>query len=228
MRRFPLTGLLILPVALYLAATARWSAAPPPPTFEPQLKPRPRWTPPAEPPLPAVIGGEPDRKPKAGATGPGSPPPRAATAAASSTARAPEVAPTGSIPDVDSSDLLSALTRAGLACSSVSLDSGGLTWTCSADGARAGYLVVIHGARTDSIKRLRATVTRAASDFIAARFLASLAALSYDGAEPARARDWVTRNLADDVSTTIGPVRFVLSGAPGARTLELVAREPAP
>jgi len=216
----------MLPVALYLAATATWKPAAP--TFEPQLKPRPRWTPPAETPFPAVIGGEPVPTPKASAPAPGSPPPRAAAGTATGTERTREVVPTGSIPDVDSSDLLQALMRAGLACSSVSLDSGGLTWTCSADGAQATYLVVIHGARTDSIKRLRATVMRAGSDFIAARFLASLAALSYEGAEPARARDWVTRNLAADVSTTIGPVRFVLSGAPGARTLELVAREPAP
>jgi hypothetical protein len=226
MRRWPLTGLLILPVALYLAAVA---ARPlPPPRFDPQLKPRPRWTPPPEAPELPALGGEP-RRPPAGIPSPpatNDAPGRAATRAPAATESTTRVAPTGAIPDVDSDALLGALTRAGLECSSVSLDTGGLTWTCSADRAQATYLVVIHGARTDSITRLRATVTRAATDFIAARFLSSLAGLSYAGAEPARASDWVTRNLAADGSVTIGPVRFVLSGAAGARTLDVVAEEP--
>lgn len=219
MRRWPLTGLLILPAALYLAAVAGRPL--PPPRFDPQLKPRPRWTPAPEPPVLPEIGSQPGRPSEAAAPRAGSPAPAAAATAPSTL-----VAPTGSIPDVDSNGLLSALTRAGLSCSSVSLDTGGLTWTCSADGAQATYLVVIHGARTDSITRLRATVTRAASDFIAARFLASLAGLSYPGAEPARARDWVTRNFAADGSITIGPVRFELSGVAGARTLDVVAEQP--
>jgi hypothetical protein len=224
MRRWPLTGLLILPLAVYLAAVAGRAVSPRP--FDPQLKPRPRWTPaPASPAQPA-IGVELGRTPAAAAS-PGSPAPLATAEARPRTQ--PEttlVAPTGSIPNVDSGRLLSALARAGLECSSVSLDTGGLTWTCSADGAQATYLVVIHGARTDSITRLRATVTRAATDFIAVRFLASLAGLSYPGAEPARASDWVTRNFAADGSITIGPVRFVLSGVAGARTLDVVGEEP--
>jgi hypothetical protein len=223
MRRWPLTGLLILPAALYLAAVARGPL--PAPRFEPQLTPRPRWTPPEPPDLPA-IGSQPGPSPRP-ASRAGSPAPSPASrSAGGSAAPTTLVAPTGAIPDVDSSGLLTALMRAGLECSSVSLDPGGLTWTCSADGAQATYLVVIHGARTDTITRLRATVTRAASDFIAARFLSSLAGLGYAGAEPARARDWVTRNLAADGSITIGPVRFELSGVPGARTLDVVAEEP--
>jgi hypothetical protein len=70
----------------------------------------------------------------------------------------------------------------------VSLDIGRLTWTLGRHPHAATSLVV-NGARTDAITRLRATVSQADSDFLAARFLAGMAALAYTGAEPARAAD---------------------------------------
>jgi hypothetical protein len=220
-RRLPLTGLLLLPMACYVMLSAQ-RALSPRPEAEPSLKPRPRWTP----------GPTESRSPSPSVSGPARPRPvsplptgswgsaAAPTATPQATASA---AATGSIPNVDADEILSALTRAGLECSSVSYDTARLTWTCSAETGHATYLVVVHGARTDAITRLRATVTRADTDFLAARFLSSLAGLAYTGAEPARAADWVNRNLAANGSITIGPVRFALSGAPGARSLDVVA-----
>jgi hypothetical protein len=220
-RWLALPGLLLVPVAFFLVLNPHRASSPRP---DPQdyLKPRPRWTPrPAETPLtmlrettgPATAAPAPSLSPRSAggvapsvtqrATGPGS--------------------PARSIPGIDAPGLLAALRTAGLACSSVSFDGGGLTWTCSADTAHASYLVVVHGDRTSSITWLRATVTRADSDFVAARFLSGIAALTYSGAEPARAADWVNRTVAADGAITIASVRFELSGAPGARTLDVAA-----
>jgi len=219
-RRVPLTGLLLLPMACYVMLSAQ-RALSPRPEAEPSLKPRPRWTPgPAESrsPIPSVGPGR---------TRPVSPLPSGSWGSAAAPTATPlattSAVATGWIPNVDADEILSALTRAGLECSSVSYDTGRLTWTCSAETGHATYLVVVHGARTDAITRLRATVTRADTDFLAARFLSSLAGLAYTGAEPARAADWVNRNLAANGSITIGPVRFALSGAAGARSLDVVA-----
>ena len=221
MRRLPLTGLLLLPMACYLLLSAEREISRRP-AAAPSLKPRPRWTPsPSETtnPLPdlsvPVLGVA--ASPSATASVAIAPAP-AATPRATALLRA-----TGSIPNIDAEGLLAALTRAGLECSSVSLDTGRLTWTCSSDTPQASYLVVVNGARTDAITRLQATVSRAESDFLAVRFLAGMAGLTYTGAEPARAADWVKRNISGGASIRIGPVQFALSGAPGARSLDVVA-----
>lgn len=224
MRRLPLTGLLLLPMAGYLLLSAEHAISRRP-APEPSLKPRPRWTPsPSQNSDPLSTLSEP-RPSFAVTPAPAGPGPSTQALSPQAT---PSVRPTGSIPDIDVPDLLAALTRAGLECSMVSLDSGRLTWTCSADTPHASYLVVVNGARTDAITRLRATVSRADSDFLAARFLAGMAGLTYTGAEPARATDWVKRSIAADQQLRIGPVRFALSGAPGARSLDLIAVEGQP
>ena len=213
-------------MACYVMLSAQRAIVQRPP-LEPSLEPRPRWTPGSAeaerknaPPSVSRPGLQFSPLPPGSGANTGQPGTTPQTMAAP--------APNGSIPNVDSEEILSALKRAGLECSSVSLDSGRLTWTCSADTPHASYLVVIHGARTDAITRVRASVMRADTDFLAARFLASLARLAYTGAEPARAADWVNRNLAADGSITIGPVRFAVSGAPGARSLDVVAEGPEP
>jgi hypothetical protein len=223
-RRLPLAGLLLLPMACYVLLSAERSISPRP-APEPSLKPRPRWTPsPSQSTDPLPTLSEP--RPSFAVT----PPPAGSEprAPAPTPGASASVRPTGSIPDIDVEDLLAALTRAGLECSTVSLDIGRLTWTCSADTPDASYLVVVNGARTDAITRLRATVSQADSDFLAARFLAGMAGLAYTGAEPARAADWVKRNIAAAEQIRIGPVRFALSGAPGARSLDVIAVERQP
>jgi hypothetical protein len=218
--RLRLTGLFLLPLALYLLFSVR-PAPPPPVDPEGRLKPKPRWTPHPE----ETAWPEPERARSAITTPPTpAPSPRPAAVDERPVLRSgPPGPPARSIPGLDAAGLLDALARAGLGCSSVSFDGGGVTWTCSADGTRAGYLVVVHGDDTSSITWLRATVSRADSDFLAARFLAAIAGLAYAGAEPARAADWVNRTFPGEGAATIASVRFVLSGAPGARTLEMAA-----
>ena len=221
MRRLPLTGLLLLPMACYLLLSA-----------EREISRRPAAAP--QPQAAATLDAEPERDHE-----PASRPLRTRArrrgfslchrfrddrpGARRDAARTAPLRATGSIPNIDAEGLLAALTRAGLECSSVSLDTGRLTWTCSSDTPQASYLVVVNGARTDAITRLQATVSRAESDFLAVRFLAGMAGLTYTGAEPARAADWVKRNISGGDSIRIGPVQFALSGAPGARSLDVVA-----
>lgn len=219
--RLRLTGLFLLPLAYYLLFSVRPSD---PPSVDPEgrLKPKPRWTPP-----PAETGGPAPRGARGAPTTPAPPAPHPRPTAVEDRSVPRGSTPPGSlartIPGLDAAGLLEALGRAGLSCSSVSFDGGGVTWTCSADGARAAYVVVVHGDDTASITWLRATVSRADSDFLAARFLAAIAGIDYGGAEPARAVDWVNRTLPGDGTATIASVRFVLSGAPGARSLDMAA-----
>jgi hypothetical protein len=219
--RLRLTGLFLLPLALWLLFSVR-PATPPPLDPEGRLKPKPRWTPnPGKTALPESRG--PAGMVATAATPALSPRPVAVDDRPAPRAETTSGPPARSIPGLDAAGLLDALGRAGLGCSSVSFDGGGVTWTCSADGARAGYVVVVHGDDTSSITWLRATVSRADSDFLAARFLAAIAGLDYGGAEPARAVDWVNRTFPGEGTATIASVRFVLSGAPGARTLDMAA-----
>jgi hypothetical protein len=222
--RLALTGLFIIPVAIFLVLNARRIATSPQPDPQDRLRPRPRWTPrPAE----AALEAPPEApRGTPGAVAPSAPPTSAPAAAANvddgAARRSAAPRPAArSIPGIDAAGLLDALARIGLECSAASYDGGGVTWTCAADAARSRYLVVVHGDDTSSITWLRATVTLAESDFLAARFLAGVAGLNYSGAEPARAVDWVNRTIATEGSATIASVRFTLSGAPGARTLEM-------
>ena len=221
--RLRLTGLFLLPLALYFLLSVRPA---PPPKVDPEgrLTPKPRWTPRPESAVRLQEAIEPWAPDDRGVTSPTpTPPPRAPDDRLVSGGGKTSGPPPRTIPGLDAAGLLDALARAGLSCSSVSFDGGGVTWTCSADGARAGYVVIVHGDDTSSITWLRATVSRADSDFLAARFLAAIAGLDYAGAEPARVVDWVNRTLPREGSATIASVRFALSGAPGARTLDMAA-----
>lgn len=52
-------------------------------------------------------------------------------------------------------------------------------------------------------------------------FLGHLAAVPYDGADPARAREWLETNLMDKATTTIGGVKFELTGNNLVRILSM-------
>jgi hypothetical protein len=63
------------------------------------------------------------------------------------------------------------------------------------------------------------------SDEAAADFLGFVATLLYEGAEPARARQWVVENVSSGGKLTIGNANFELSSEERARVLRIVSTQ---
>jgi hypothetical protein len=71
------------------------------------------------------------------------------------------------------------------------------------------------GRDTERVRSLTATVSVA--------FLSVLATLPYDGAEPARARQWVAENATSGGKLTIGNANLELVSEEQAHVLQIVA-----
>lgn len=211
-----LPGCLLVPVVAFLLVGG-WNTGPAP-APHPDLTPRPRTplTLPVEEPTAAPVATAPQPRPS----------PTPASSPLSVEERTPTPAPRPErIPGIESAALLSALESAGLRCTSPAVLRRGLGWTCSAQTTRGDYVVTLYGDRTDSIQQVSATVSQSdgpGSDMLAVMFLANLAGVPYQGSEPQRARQWVGANIGPGGTLAIGGVHFELSGAPGARTLDMV------
>jgi hypothetical protein len=130
-----------------------------------------------------------------------------------------------SIPGLRASDLNRSLEQQGFSCSPPSLGGKGMTWACHASSGEIDYTILVEGQSTTAIRSVRAVVTLPAgsSDVLAGMFLGSVAALSYVGAEPERARVWVRDHVSTGGRTAIGAINFTSSGGPQKRTLDIVA-----
>jgi hypothetical protein len=85
--------------------------------------------------------------------------------------------------------------------------------------------VSIVGQDPEQIRSITATVSgdRRPPEEAAADFLGFVAALSYEGAEPARAKQWVKENVSSGGKLTIGSANLELYGEERARVLRIVA-----
>jgi NAD(P)H-hydrate repair Nnr-like enzyme with NAD(P)H-hydrate dehydratase domain len=100
-----------------------------------------------------------------------------------------------------------------------------MTWACHASSGEIDYTILVEGQSTTAIRSVRAVVTLPAGsgDVLAGMFLGSVAALSYVGAEPEKARAWVRDHVSTGGRTAIGAINFTASGGPQNRTLDIVA-----
>jgi hypothetical protein len=128
---------------------------------------------------------------------------------------------------VSAAGLVAGLQAAGLRCSTPSIGSTELVWTCRRHADDAEFAVVLVAPATYAPPvSVSATVTQTEpdpSDLKAGLWLAGIATIPYKGASPLVAREWVIAHVLSSGETSFGDVRFHLSGSPSARTLDIVA-----
>jgi len=128
-------------------------------------------------------------------------------------------------------DVVSYLSPRGLTCEGPAprgetMDS----WECRAPSDAEGLQreVSIVGRDAGRVRSVSARISREGdmpSDEAAADFLGFVATLLYEGAEPARARQWVVENVSSGGKLTIGNANFELSSEERARVLRIVSTQ---
>lgn len=109
------------------------------------------------------------------------------------------------------------------------LSSGGIMYEATRKDGDSEFRVEVWGNTSSEITAIEATAFDYGAGVSAqASFLAYLATTPYDGAEPAKASEWVKANIGkakqgQPVTTTIGGVKFELVGHPA----KLLRLEPA-
>jgi hypothetical protein len=97
-------------------------------------------------------------------------------------------------------------------------------WTCEGRTPLVTYHVEIYGSAPGRIEYVTASVEQVQpNDEHAAMFLAAVAGVTYQGAEPAKARKWVEKTMATGGETMLGPASYKLRGEPRRRTLAIKA-----
>jgi hypothetical protein len=132
------------------------------------------------------------------------------------------------IPGLESTSFTRGLEQQGFRCAPPSLDARGMTWACRSSSTEMEYVILLHGDGTESVRSIRASAAfvSGSNDMLAAIFLGSVAALTYRGAEPERARSWVMSHISSGGEMTLGAIRFDVSGGLQNRTLDVTVVRP--
>lgn len=128
------------------------------------------------------------------------------------------------IPGLTPASLMALLEGSGFRCSPVAIVDRQLRWTCSQQG-NGNYLITIGAAHAGAARTLSAEVTDSANDAVAAVFLASVARLVCRDINGELAHGWVMSHVIHGGDTNIGPLRLLLTGSPGSRTLHIAPKD---
>jgi len=132
------------------------------------------------------------------------------------------------IPGLTAVDVTGNLRNRGFQCTGPNFTSDGATWDCTQSIGSARLGVHVWGNSPSSIWLVDCEILGGTAQQ-ASDFLGYLATTPYAGAEPVRARQWVTTELPQAGQgvirrTVIGGVEFLLFGPPTARSLQLSAQ----
>jgi hypothetical protein len=121
-------------------------------------------------------------------------------------------------------DIRDALATIGLTCKGPHQENRTNVWMCESGTPLVRYQVRFYGGAPGKIEYLDAVVTQSgpARDALALRVFGVLAGLHFDGADQARAREWMQASIAGG-TTVIGPAKYKLGGDAGRRTLDIKA-----
>ncbi len=139
-----------------------------------------------------------------------------------------EISKTGGpyFPGLNASDIYLNLKKRGFDCVGPKSSKIGVSWYCQDERfSTRSWSVTIRGEGYSQLTFVTATSLnygKGSSDEIAREFLGFVASLPYEGAEPAKAKAWVLRNVGKrNVSYRIGAARFELSSNARARILDI-------
>jgi hypothetical protein len=120
-------------------------------------------------------------------------------------------------------DIREALGPVGLTCKGPVMENRTNVWTCESGTPLVTYKVRFFGIAPGKIDYVNAVVTQSgpAKDALPLRLFTALAGLRFEGADPAKAREWIQASIAAGGTTPIGPARYKLSGDANRRVLDL-------
>jgi hypothetical protein len=123
------------------------------------------------------------------------------------------------------SDIRKALPADNVRCEGPRQEGQSTAWSCTWGTPLVTYKVLYYGAAPGKIEYINARVTQSnqPKDALSLAVFTRIAGLHFEGAEPAAAREWVKKALADGGQTTFGPAKFKISGDVTRRTLEVKA-----
>jgi hypothetical protein len=120
-------------------------------------------------------------------------------------------------------DVREALAPIGLTCKGPVTENRTSVWTCESGTPLVSYKVRFFGVAPGKIDYINAVVTQSgpAKDALPLRLFTALAGLRFEGADQAKAREWMKATIAAGGSTAIGPAKYKLSGDANRRVLDL-------
>jgi hypothetical protein len=123
------------------------------------------------------------------------------------------------------SDIRKALPADNIRCAAPRQEGQTTAWRCEWGTPLVTYDVRFYGSAPGKIEYLNATVRQSnqPKDSLTRPLFTNLAGLHFDGADPAKAREWVQKTMAEGGQTVFGPAKFKLSGDVTKRTLEIKA-----
>ena len=123
------------------------------------------------------------------------------------------------------SDIRKVLPKERITCEGPKKEGLSTVWGCEWGTPLNSYKVRYYGAAPGKIEYIIATVTQAdqPKDDRVLPLFTDLAGLHFEGAEPAKAREWIRTTLAGGGNTAFGAARFKLAGDVVKRTLEIKA-----
>ena len=122
-------------------------------------------------------------------------------------------------------DIRDQLATVGLTCKGPLQEKGTNVWMCESGTPLVSYQMRFYGSSPGKIEYINAVVTQSgpAKDALALRVFAVLAGLHFDGADQAKARQWLQATIAAGGNTVIGPAKYKLAGDAGRRTFDVKA-----
>jgi hypothetical protein len=127
---------------------------------------------------------------------------------------------------LSATEVKTAVGARSLVCEGPAREGGTNVWTCAAATPLVSYRVRFYGSAPLKLEYVTATVTQVGApkiDLVQPLFTV-LAGLHFEGADVAKAREWVlAATAAGGGDTTFGPAKFRVRGDPGSMTLDIKA-----
>jgi hypothetical protein len=122
-------------------------------------------------------------------------------------------------------DLREALSEVGITCKGPTAQNRTNVWMCESGTPLVRYQVRFYGSAPGKIEYINAVVTQSgpAKDALSLRVFGVLAGLHFEGADQAKAREWLQASIAGGGTTVIGPAKYKLAGDAGRRTFDIKA-----
>ncbi len=147
--------------------------------------------------------------------------------AATADAASSESKPT-SIPGLVAVDVHGNLTSKGFDLDK-EIGTEGCFYHCTKKEESGVYYVRIYGRTPEAIEEVKASFTNYTNENtveLSKDFLGYISTLSYDNADPEKAKEWVIKNIGKNAKTEIGGVKFeIIANAPKMRTLRVFTTE---
>ncbi len=131
----------------------------------------------------------------------------------------------GALPGLQAADIKVSLEERDFNCTQAEkFKTANLyVWTCQQETGSFLFRVDIYGETLTTVDYISVTALdySGLNSNLSGEFLGFIATVPYDGAEPIKAREWVSKNILGEQSTTFGQVRYEIYGPSEAKILTI-------